>query len=63
MRRGHLYGWMLFLLSAFIYLVAGIRAGDGLVSLGSVVWAVACFVFLGTDGAFRGRDDTERASD
>ncbi|MGB0210150.1 MAG: hypothetical protein ACPGCX_08665 [Ilumatobacteraceae bacterium] len=63
MRRGHLYGWMLFLLSAVIYLVAGIRAGDWLVILGSVVWAVACFVFLGTDGAFRSRDDTERTSD
>ena len=54
---------MLFLLSAVIYLVAGIRAGDWLVILGSVVWAVACFVFLGTDGAFRSRDDTERTTD
>ena len=63
MRRGHLLGWMLFLASAFIYLAAGIRSGDWLVVLGSVVWAVACGVFLSADGAFRRRGDTERASD
>ena len=53
MRRGHLIGWLLFLASAMVYLAAGIRTGDWLVISGSVIWAIACFVFLATDGAFR----------
>ena len=53
MRRGHLIGWLLFLASAMVYLLAGIQAGDWLVIIGSVIWAIACFVFLATDGALR----------
>ena len=53
MRRGHLIGWLLFLASAMVYLAAGIRTGDWLVIIGSVIWAIACFVFLATDRAFR----------
>ena len=53
MRRGHLIGWLLFLASATVYLAAGIRTGDWLVIIGSVIWAIACFVFLATDGALR----------
>ncbi len=60
MRRGHLIGWLLFLASAMVYLLAGIRAGDSLVIIGSVIWAIACLVFLVTDGAFRqGGDRSE----
>jgi hypothetical protein len=61
MRRGHLIGWLLFLASAMVYLLAGIQAGDSLVIIGSVIWAIACLVFLVTDGAFRqGGDRSER---
>jgi hypothetical protein len=61
MRRGHLIGWLLFLASAMVYLLAGIQAGDWLVIIGSVIWAIACLVFLITDGAFRrGGDRSER---
>jgi uncharacterized membrane protein len=52
MRRGHLIGWLLFFASAVVYLAAGIRSGDWLVIIGSVIWVVACVVFLRTDGAF-----------
>ena len=52
---------MLFLASAMVYLLAGIQAGDWLVIIGSVIWAIACLVFLITDGAFRrGGDRSER---
>lgn len=42
----HLIGWVLFIVCAVLYLAAGLRTGDVLTIVGSVVFLVACFVFL-----------------
>lgn len=42
----HRAGWLLFLVCAVLYTGSGIRAGDGLVVVGSVVFGVACLLFL-----------------
>jgi hypothetical protein len=39
-------GWLLFVLSAFAFLAASIRAGDGLAIAGSLFFLFACFAFL-----------------
>ncbi len=49
MSRAHRFGWLLFLVSALLFGVAGIRSGDWMVFLGSVVFGVACVVFLVAD--------------
>lgn len=46
MPRPHRIGWSLFLVSAVLFAWAGIRAGDDLVVAASVVFGVACLVFL-----------------
>lgn len=39
-------GWILFILCAVLYLIASIRSGDVFTTIGSVVFLIACFVFL-----------------
>ena len=39
-------GWLLFLLSAALFAVAGLRADDPLVVSGSAVFGFACLLFL-----------------
>jgi len=39
-------GWLLFLLSAALFAVAGLRADDPLVVVGSAVFGFACLLFL-----------------
>ena len=39
-------GWALFLVSAVCFTIAGIQAGDPAVVIGSVVFGVACVLFL-----------------
>jgi hypothetical protein len=46
MPRHHRAGWGLFLLSAVLFGVAGVRSGDPWVVAGSVVFGVACLLFL-----------------
>lgn len=46
MRRPELWGWVLFLLCAVAYTAAGIRDGDLLATAGSVLFLVACGLFL-----------------
>lgn len=46
MPREHRAGWLLFLLSAALFTAAGVRSGDGLVIAGSVVFGLACLLFL-----------------
>ncbi|MEX1286943.1 MAG: hypothetical protein AB1Z57_03295 [Acidimicrobiia bacterium] len=46
MSRFQQAGWWLFLLSAGCFLVAGIVAGDPWVVGGSLVFGVACVLFL-----------------
>ncbi len=46
MRRLHSFGWILFIVSAVLFAIAGARAGDWLVVGGSVVFGVACVLFL-----------------
>ncbi len=45
-RRLELIAWTGFAISGVLYLVAGIRSGDGLVVAGSVIWLAAVAVFL-----------------
>lgn len=39
-------GWLSFLTSAVLFAVAGVRSGDLLVVAGSVVFGLACLLFL-----------------
>lgn len=50
MPRTHRIGWSLFLVSAVLFGWAGIRTGDGLVIAGSVVFGLACLLFLAPSG-------------
>jgi predicted membrane channel-forming protein YqfA (hemolysin III family) len=42
----HLIGWLLFLSCAALFLVSGIRSGDALVLVGSLIFLAACLVFI-----------------
>ncbi len=46
MPRLHRLGWILFLVCAVLYTAAGVRDGDPLLVIGSVVFGVACVLFL-----------------
>ena len=46
MHRAHRYAWQLFILSAVLFTAAGVRDGDWLVIGASVVFGVACVIFL-----------------
>ncbi len=39
-------GWLLFLMSAVLFAVAGVRSEDPLVVAGSAVFGLACLLFL-----------------
>jgi predicted membrane channel-forming protein YqfA (hemolysin III family) len=41
-----LIGWILFILCAIFFLASGITHGDILTTVGSVIFLLACFVFL-----------------
>ena len=45
-RKIQLRGWLLFLISAVFFTVAGIRDGDMLMTLGGLFFLLACIVFL-----------------
>jgi hypothetical protein len=44
--RPHRWAWLLFVLSAVLFTAAGVRDGDLLVVGASVVFGVACVIFL-----------------
>lgn len=46
MQRLDLWGWILFLVCALSFTVAGPRDGDLLITVGSVVFLVACVLFI-----------------
>lgn len=46
MRRTDLWGWILFLLSAVAFTFVGVRDGDLPMTIGSVLFLVACLLFL-----------------
>lgn len=58
----HLGGWVLFIVSALFFIVAGLRAGDAVGVLGGVFFLVGCLAFLlpmlwpRLAGLSRGRD-------
>ncbi len=54
--EGEALAWWLFLACAVVFVVASIRAGDLLFTVGSVLFLAACVVFL----AGRGRPTGER---
>lgn len=45
-RRTHLAGWLLFTLSAALFTLDSIRNGAVLLTVASIAFLVACFVFL-----------------
>lgn len=47
-----LWGWILFVVSALFFIVAGIRSGDTVALLGGLFFFIACVIFL---AAFRER--------
>ena len=44
--RPQLWGWVLFLLSAVAFTAMGVRDGDALLVVGSLLFLVACVVFV-----------------
>jgi len=44
--RFHLMGWALFLLCSFFFIADGVTAGDPLGIVGSVLFFLACIIFL-----------------
>jgi predicted membrane channel-forming protein YqfA (hemolysin III family) len=44
--KWHLAGWILFILCAVLYTIAAVRSGDVFSIAGSLVFLIACFVFL-----------------
>lgn len=49
MKRLPQIGWVLFLVSAVLFAWSGMRDGDWLVTAASVVFGVACVLFLVAD--------------
>lgn len=45
-RRLEMLGWILFVICALLYLYSGIIDNDPLVILGSIIFLVACAVFI-----------------
>ncbi len=45
-REPELWGWILFLVCAVAFTAAGVRDGDVLVTAGSVLFVIACVLFL-----------------
>ena len=45
-RRFHLWGWVLFVLSAMCYIIASLRADDPVGLAGGLLFLLACLVFL-----------------
>ena len=41
-----LWGWILFIVCAVIFIASSIRMGDPLMLVGSLFFLVACFLFL-----------------
>jgi hypothetical protein len=41
-----LFGLIGFIISGFIFIVAGLRSGDHLAVYGSIVWTAACFLWI-----------------
>lgn len=46
MQRLDLWGWVLFLVCAVLFTAAGVRDGDLLITIGSLVFLVACVLFI-----------------
>ncbi len=46
MQRFDLWGWLLFLVCALLFIAAGLRDGDVLITVASLVFLVACVLFL-----------------
>lgn len=44
--RRELWGWILFLLCAVVYLAAAVRDGDVFLAVGSAMFLAACVLFL-----------------
>jgi len=40
------WGWILFIVCAFIFIASSIRMGDVLMLIGSLFFLVACFLFI-----------------
>ena len=45
-RQWQLIGWAMFVICALFYLAAGWRSGDALTLIGSLIFLIACFVFM-----------------
>jgi predicted membrane channel-forming protein YqfA (hemolysin III family) len=45
-RKIHIFGWLVFILSAFAYIASSWRSGDALGLAGSLLFLLACLVFL-----------------
>jgi F0F1-type ATP synthase assembly protein I len=45
-RSINLTGWILFVISALAFIVAGYRSGDMIALLGGIFFLVACLVFM-----------------
>jgi hypothetical protein len=44
--KNQLFGWILFVICAVLFILAGVRVGDWLTIAASLVFLLACVVFL-----------------
>ena len=63
-RRFQLWGWILFIVCAGFFIASAIHNHDALYLIGSIVFLVACIVFIiplvtGRTGRKHGREDSE----
>ena len=42
----HLFGWILFIVCAIFFIASSLKNGDTLTFIGSVLFLIACIVFL-----------------
>ena len=45
-KKAQIIGWLLFVVCALLFLAAGVKNGDLLTLIGSLVFLLACIVFL-----------------
>ena len=46
MKKYHVAGWLLFILCAVLFIASSVKSGDTLALIGSVIFLIACIVFL-----------------
>ncbi len=58
-RRFHIWGWVLFMICAGFFIASAVESGSVLGLTGSLIFLVACLLFLAPLVTFRYRDSNK----